>query len=375
MAAPKGWRRRLVQTPLRGTRWQSTVAKAQQPKGTGLSFAGANSPTFGIENMQINLSQITKSLGPPRSFPPMRLARFWAWVEQHALFRSLWAKKAHILELALVIGAYAVYILSRGLIFSDFSGTGLENAGRIISAEKSLGIFWEPGWQSWVLTHVKGLAAFLNWTYIFTYWPIIVVAGTALYVVNRPKYYYYRSVVVINLAAALIIFMVFPVTSPFNVTEYFVNTIQVLGPTIYGGPEMASFYNAHAAMPSLHFSWTVILGVLFVRTFKGWFRIIGVFYPVITFLAITITGNHFIMDAIAGGILAIAAFAVMELFFRGGIFRMRRKNDCAMGIAAPHPLPRGVAAPRGKFAGRNPASTHYLQRGLVPVLGEASSSF
>ena len=255
----------------------------------------------------------------------MRLARFWAWVEQHALFRSLWAKKALILELALVIGAYAVYILTRGLFFSDVSGTGLENAGRIISAEKSLGIFWEPGWQSWVLTHVKGLAAFLNWTYIFTYWPIIVVAGTALYVVNRPKYYYYRSVVVINLAAALIIFMVFPVTSPFNVTEYFVNTIQVLGPTIYGGPEMASFYNAHAAMPSLHFSWTVILGVLFVRTFKGWFRIIGVLYPVITFLAITITGNHFSMDAIAGGILAVAAFAVMELFFRGGLFRTRRK--------------------------------------------------
>jgi len=254
----------------------------------------------------------------------MRLARFRARAEQHPLFRALWAKKAHILELALVAAAYLVYVLTRGLIFSDVSGTGLENAGRIIAAEKSLGFFWEPGWQSWVLTHVRGLAALLNWTYIFTYWPIIVVAGTALYVVNRPKYYYYRSVVVINLVAALMIFMVFPVTSPFNVAEYFVNTIQVLGPTFYGSPEMTSFYNANAAMPSLHFSWTVILGVLFVRTFKGWFRITGVLYPVITFLAITITGNHFIMDAIAGGILAVAAFAVMELCFRGGFSRARR---------------------------------------------------
>lgn len=281
--------------------------------------------TFGFENMQINPRRITESLGSLVSFPPMRLASLRARVEQHPMFRSLWANKAHILELALVVGAYLVYVLTRGLIFSDASGAGLENAGRIISAEKSLGFFWEPGWQSWVLTHVKGLAAILNWTYIFTYWPIIVVAGTALYVVNRPKYYYYRSVVVINLVFALAIFMVFPVSSPFNVTEYFVNTIQLLGPTFYGSPEMASFYNAHAAMPSLHFSWTVILGLLFVRTFKGWFRIAGVLYPIITFLAITITGNHFIMDAIAGGILAVAAFAVMELGFRGGFSRGRRK--------------------------------------------------
>lgn len=253
------------------------------------------------------------------------LAGLKARVDQLPVIRALSPRRAHILELTLVIGAYLVYVFTRGLIFSDASGTGVENAGRIISLEKSLGFFWEPGWQFWVLANIKGFAALLNWTYIFTYWPIIVIAGTALYVVNRPKYYYYRSVVVINLVFALLIFMLFPVTSPFNITEYFVNTIQELGPTFYGSPEMASFYNAQAAMPSLHFSWTVILGVLFVRTFKGWFRIIGLIYPVITFLAITITGNHFILDAIAGGILAVASFALMELGFRGGFSRVWHK--------------------------------------------------
>jgi hypothetical protein len=245
-------------------------------------------------------------------------------MDQLAFVRALGPRKAHILELSLVVGAYLVYVLTRGLIFSDASDTGMVNAGRIISLEKTLGFFWEPGWQSWVLTNVKALAAFFNWTYIFTYWPIIVVAGSALYVVNRPKYYYYRSVVVINLVFALLIFMVFPVTSPFNITEYFVNTIQELGPTFYGSPQMASFYNVHAAMPSLHFSWTVILGVLFVRTFKGWFRLAGLIYPVATFLAIIITGNHFIMDAFAGGVLAVFSFALMELVFRGGISRLLR---------------------------------------------------
>lgn len=272
--------------------------------------------------MQKNPHSITESMRPLWSIVTMRLAG----IGELPIVRTLSPKKAHILELTLVAVAYLVYVFTRGLIFSDPSGAGLENAGRIISLEKSLGFFWEPGWQSWVLSHVKGLAALLNWTYILTYWPIIVAAGTALYVVNRPKYYYYRSVVVINLAFALLIFMLFPVTSPFNITEYFVNTIQELGPVFYGSPEMASFYNAQAAMPSLHFSWTVILGVLFVRTFKGWFRIIGVLYPVVTFMAITITGNHFILDAIAGGILAVASFALMELGFRGGVPRAWRKT-------------------------------------------------
>ena len=264
----------------------------------------------------------------------MSLSRAWARANFDLLqprmsrlpwFSAVWARKTHVLELALFLGAYLVYLLTRGLIFSDQSSVGLENAGRVIALEKSLGIFWEPGWQSWILSNARGVAEFFNWIYILTYWPIIMVAGFALFCVNRPRYHYYRSVVVINLIFALLIFMLFPVTSPFNVTAYFVNTIQLLGPSFYGSPEMSTFYNAHAAMPSLHFSWTVIVGILFLRSFKGWFRLIGIAYPVTTFFAIILTGNHFILDAVVGGALALTAFALMELAFRGGLFRARRK--------------------------------------------------
>ena len=76
---------------------------------------------------------------------------------------------------------------------------------------------------------------------------------------------------------------------------------------------MAAFYNISAAMPSLHFSWTVILGVLFWKTLSGWRRALGLLYPVLTFFAIVLTGNHFILDAIAGGVLAALAFGVAWL--------------------------------------------------------------
>ena len=244
------------------------------------------------------------------------------------------AWKAHLLELALILGFYFVYIGSRGLLFSDLNSKALENAGRIISVEKWLGIFWEPGWQSWVLEHIDGLALFFNWVYIVTYWPIIVIVGLALYFTNRPKYYYYRTVVAINLVIALLIFMAFPVTSPFNLHHYFVNTIQELGPAFYGGQDMAAYYNTNAAMPSLHFSWTVILGVLFAQSLKGWFKPLGLLYPVTTFLAITITGNHFILDAVVGGLLATVSFAVMELGFRRTLFGKATAWETMKGLLA-----------------------------------------
>ena len=215
-----------------------------------------------------------------------------------------------------MVGAYLLYVLTRGLLFSDTDQTALENAQRVVDAERSLGIFWESGWQTWALDNAVLLVRFLNWAYIITYWPIVLTLVIVVFVFDRPLYYYYRTVVMINLAFALVVFMVFPVASPFDIQAYFVDTIQVYGPAFYGSPEMAAYYNTNAAMPSLHFSWTVILGVLFVRWLKGWLKLLGLAYPVMTLFAITITGNHFILDAVAGGILAGMAFAVMELRVR-----------------------------------------------------------
>ncbi len=179
-----------------------------------------------------------------------------------------------------------------------------------------MGIFWEPGWQAWVLDHIPYSAVVLNWAYIITYWPVVLGIGLVIYVNHRQRYYYYRTAIVITLAAILLMFAFSPVAPPFTSTGHFVDTIQTYGPTWYGSPEMSIFYNTNAAMPSLNFSWTLVLGVLFFRHLKGWHKLWGPVYPVLTLFAIVITGNHFFLDAIAGGLLAVAAFFVVELAFR-----------------------------------------------------------
>lgn len=236
------------------------------------------------------------------------------------------AYKPHLLELSIIAGAYLVYLLTRGLAFSDVEATALSNAGSIVFLEKSLGFFWEPGWQAWALDNARPLVAALNWIYIVTYWPIIFLLGLVVYLTDRRVYYHYRNVFLVGFVSALVVFTLFPLASPFaapplSEADRLTNTIQELGPSFYGSPEMAAFYNTNAAMPSLHFTWTAVLGVLVVRRLRGALKLLGVAYPMLTFVAITITGNHFIVDAIAGGVLAAVSLVSGELWTRrrGGL--------------------------------------------------------
>ncbi len=224
-----------------------------------------------------------------------------------------WEQRRTVAEVALYIGAYLVYVFSRGLVYDNPREVGVFNGGLIADFQQRVGFLWEPGWQAWAMEHVQGIVVFLNWAYIITYWPVILGLAIYLFLRHRSKYYYYRTVVLLNLIVALIAFMVFPVASPFAIPGVgLLDSIQLLGPSFYGSATMANFYNTSAAMPSLHFSWTVILGVYWLRSLPGGFKAAGVVYPALTFFAITITGNHFILDAIVGGVLAGLSFGAVE---------------------------------------------------------------
>ena len=227
------------------------------------------------------------------------------------LSESLWFP--HVRELAIVVGAYFAYMYTRALVFPDIQATALENARRVIDLEIRGGLFLEPAWQDWAIASARELVVFFNWAYIVTFWPIIAVAAVTLYLTNRARYTYYRNIVLLSFAVALVGFMIFPLAPPRMIPEYFVDTIKLFGPTSYASREFANFYNAYAAMPSLHFGWTVMFGVLFLATPNKLVKVFGIIYPTMTLFAITITGNHYIMDAIGGGLLAFAAFLAMEL--------------------------------------------------------------
>jgi hypothetical protein len=76
---------------------------------------------------------------------------------------------------------------------------------------------------------------------------------------------------------------------------------------------LASEANQLAAMPSLHIAWAVWCTLALWRLSKRpWLRLLAVVYPVLTTLVVLATGNHFLLDALAGLLTTIVAVLVVK---------------------------------------------------------------
>ena len=245
----------------------------------------------------------------------------------------------HAGEIVLLVSVYMVYMFVRKYLIPNIEPVSFANAFKVLSFESAGSFLWEPRWQAWVIENSKALAIFSNWVYIITFWPIICVTGLILYIKDRRKYLYFRNIFLLTYLFALLIFALFPLAPPRFLPEYgFVDTIQRFGPSWYGGREMAAYYNAFAAMPSLHFAWTIFFGVLFFTIKNIWVKLFGIIYPAMTFFAITLTGNHYIIDALGGAAVIVGTFLVYIVLAR---LRIRSR----IRLASVKPYASRVASP------------------------------
>jgi hypothetical protein len=111
-----------------------------------------------------------------------------------------------------------------------------------------------------------------------------------------------RWLIVGSTALALVLHAVYPLAPP-RMLPGFVDTMARFGPNAYASSAVASLANQHAAMPSVHFMWAVIVAYGVVRAARTPYRWIAVAHPVLTLLAIVATANHYLLDAVVGGVL------------------------------------------------------------------------
>lgn len=229
----------------------------------------------------------------------------------------------HVREALFILGAYLVYMFIRNYIVSDIEVAAFANAARTVSFEQAGGLFREAAWQSWTIAHSEPLIIFMNWTYVLTFGPIISVVAVIIYVKDRPKYLHYRNVLLISFIIAMIAFAAFPLAPPRFLPEYgFVDTIRHLGPawwighSWYGSPDTAVYFNVFAAWPSIHFAWTIMFGIIFLSMKSRLVKLCGVVYPTMTFFAIVLTGNHYIVDAIGGAAVTVSSILIYSLLLR-----------------------------------------------------------
>lgn len=77
---------------------------------------------------------------------------------------------------------------------------------------------------------------------------------------------------------------------------------------------LTALTNQYAAMPSLHFGWSLWCGlVIAILAPKWWMKAIALLHPLFTISAIIATGNHWVLDAVGGATVVGAGFGLTYL--------------------------------------------------------------
>jgi hypothetical protein len=219
-------------------------------------------------------------------------------------------------EVVLMLGAVLVYFAVRSLTEGS-AEQALTNARSVVRLERFLGIFWEPQLQA-LIDGEQHLVTLANWVYIWGHWPVIALVGGWLLFERPATYRVVRTAFLISGAIGMVIFATFPVAPPRLADLGFMDTV-ALHSNSYRVLQPPALTNQYAAVPSLHFGWNLLAGIVLVQRARGpLVRMFGLLMPVLMLAAIVLTANHYILDAAAGAAVALLGlWSAQRLFARG----------------------------------------------------------
>jgi hypothetical protein len=221
-------------------------------------------------------------------------------------------------ETLLMLPAGFLYFTVRGIVDAR-EAVAYENAATIVQLQNRLGIFYEPTLQAWILSS-DILVQLLNWIYIWGHWPVVITTLVWL-VVRRPKTYsIYRNAFLISGVVGMLIFALYPVAPPRLMPDVDVVDTVTEQSRSYRVLQPPALTNPYAAMPSLHFGWNLLMGIALVHEARlRPIRLFGYVIPVMMFLGIVLTANHYVLDGVVGGLLVVGSLwiSVVVLRFRG----------------------------------------------------------
>lgn len=217
----------------------------------------------------------------------------------------------------IVLGVlYAVYSLIRNSV-GDVTDAAYRNAHEILRIEDAWHFALERPLNEFVRT-TDWLANIVAVQYATLHF--IVTPAVLIWLLFWRKQYYRKVSGVLVLCTGLALFgFYFMPTAPPRLLggEGFVDVMAQTASWGWwpesGAPGSDAISNQFAAMPSLHCAWATWCGlVLFFLAKWKWVRIVGLIYPFTTYFVVMGSGNHFILDVIAG--VALLAFAAAIVY-------------------------------------------------------------
>lgn len=216
-------------------------------------------------------------------------------------------------EIGVFALALVVYQASRAVVIGS-PATAFQNAKSLIHFEKGSGLFVEGSIQSRVMDHVQ-LVEVLNLFYLTAHWIVTPLFFVWLYRRRRDVYPLVRNAFLVANGVAIVVFMLFPVAPPRLAAgrEGLVDTLRTVSDVDLHGGLLSGWFNPYAAVPSMHFGYAALIGAVAFVLLRSWpLRILALAYPAVVFVTIVGTANHYIVDALAGGLtMALGAAAVV----------------------------------------------------------------
>ena len=226
-----------------------------------------------------------------------------------ALRRHPWMR-----EWLIFLAALLAYEGSRALVIGN-AAQAVTNATGIINWEKGSGLFVELSIQQILLNHLDITKA-LNEFYMLAHWIVTPLFFVWLYRSRRTLYPYIRNAFLAANGIALIIYIVFPVAPPRLMTDMgFVDTLAGVSKINLHAGLFSRWFNADAAIPSMHFGYAFMIGVVGALLFSSWaLRVLALAYPTLVFITITGTANHYIVDSLVGALVIAAGFVLVQVW-------------------------------------------------------------
>jgi hypothetical protein len=190
--------------------------------------------------------------------------------------------------------------------------TALHNAASVLALERSLNISPELALDRWFASHAT-LGLVLSYYYVAAHF--FVTFGLLAYLWwRKPRAYrpLRTQLVIINLIG-FVVFWLFPVAPPrMLASDGFRDIIAITGAVgDFHTGALATTADQYAAMPSLHIAWASWCAVVVWTVFKSRIaRCLALCYPFVTAFVVVATGNHFLLDVLAGAVVAATAVTI-----------------------------------------------------------------
>jgi membrane-associated phospholipid phosphatase len=201
-------------------------------------------------------------------------------------------------------------------------GPALAHGRAILSFETSLGIAPERSLDRWLAAH-HSLGLVVSDYYDNAHFIVTVGLLAILWWQGARRYRPMRNALVAINLLGFVIFWLYPVAPPRMLGGFtdVVASTHAIGSWHTGA--LASEANQLAAMPSLHIAWAIWCTIaVWQLTRRALLRALGVVYPFLTGFAVLATGNHYVLDVVAGAVLVAVSFALV-LWAPRALARMR----------------------------------------------------